>query len=122
MHEMGIAMQIVEIAVNSIPVNFQGKSVETVNLKVGKLSAIVPDSLQFCYDIVIRETLLAGSKLNIEEIPVKARCRECHFEWTIDGPEFICKNCQSGAIDIIAGRELDIESIEIADREILDAG
>ncbi len=122
MHEMGIAMQIVEIALDAIPPNLQEKSVETVNLKVGKLSAIVPDSLRFCFDVVTRETRLAGVKLNIEEIPVKARCRECHFEWIIEGPAFTCKNCQSGAIDIITGRELDIESIEIADREIPDAG
>ncbi len=122
MHEMGIAMQIIEIALDSIPPNLQGKAVEKVNLKVGKLSAIVPESLRFCFDVVARDTLLAGSKLNIEEIPVKAKCRDCHFEWTINDPEFTCKNCQGGAIDIIAGRELDIESIEIADREKPDAG
>ena len=117
MHEMGIAMQIVEIAIDSIPSDLQGKAVETVNLKVGKLSAIVPDSLRFCFDVVTRDTALAGAKLNIEEIPVTARCKECGFEWIIDGPAFACKNCQSGAIDIITGRELDIDSIEIADGE-----
>ena len=122
MHEMGIAMQIVEIAIDSIPPNLRGEKVERVNLKVGKLSAIVPESLRFCFDVVTRDTPLAGSKLNIEEIPVRARCRDCHFEWTMDGPEFVCKNCQGGTIDIIAGRELDIDSIEIADGEKPDAG
>lgn len=121
MHEMGIAMQVMEIALDSIPLNFQGKEVERINLKVGRLSAIVPESLRFCFDIVVRDTPLAGSKLNIEEIPVKARCRDCHFEWTIDDPVFTCTRCQSGAVDIIAGRELDIESIEIADRDKPDA-
>ena len=121
MHEMGIAMQIVEIAIDSIPPNLRGEKVERVNLKVGKLSAIVPESLRFCFDVVARDTALAGAKLDIKEIPVKARCRDCRFEWTIDGPVFVCKKCHSGAIDIIAGRELDIESIEIADGEKPDA-
>ena len=117
MHEMGIALQIIEIAAASIPEDVKGVKVERVNLKIGKLSAIVPDSLIFCYDVASRDTPLAGSRLHIEEIPVVARCRDCQTEWTISGPAFTCPGCSSGAIEIVSGRELDIESIEIADGE-----
>jgi len=117
MHEMGIAMEIVEIAISSIPDNIKNVCVERVNLKVGKLAAIVPDSLRFCFDIVSKDTPLAGAKLNIEEIPVVARCRECDFKWTINSPVFKCKKCKSGLIDILSGRELDIISIEVVDEQ-----
>ena len=115
MHEMGVAMQIAEIATASIPADMQQARVERVNLKVGKLSAIVPDSLQFCFRIVVQNTQLEGAELAIQEIPVVARCNDCRNEWTIDNPVFTCNKCNSGAIELLSGRELDIDSIEIAD-------
>ena len=115
MHEMGIAMEIVDIAKASIPADMQGSKVRKVNLQVGKLSAIVADSLRFCFDLVIKDTPLEGAELSIEELPVVARCKDCSTEWTVTEAVFTCKNCQSGAIDILSGRELDITSIEIED-------
>jgi len=115
MHEMGIAMQIVEIAAASIPKSVENVQVERVNIKVGKLSAIVPESLRFCFDIVAKDTPISGAELMIEEVSVVARCNECSTEWTITGPVFTCIKCNSGSIQILSGRELDIVSIEIAD-------
>ncbi len=113
MHEMGVAMQIIEIATASIPEDMKGARVERINLKVGKLSAIVPDSLGFCFEIAAKETQLEGAELVIEEIPVTARCKDCDNEWTIDSPVFSCSRCQSGSIELLSGRELDIDSIEV---------
>jgi hydrogenase nickel incorporation protein HypA/HybF len=115
MHEMGIAMEIVDIAKASIPADMQGARVQRVNLQVGRLSAIVPDSLLFCFDLVIKDTPLEGAELSIEEVPVVARCKDCQTQWTVTEPVFICNACQSGAIDMLSGRELDITSIEIED-------
>ena len=115
MHEMGIALQIVEIATASIPPDAGNVQVEKINLKIGKLAAVVPDSLRFCFDVVIKDTPLDGAKLVIEELPVVARCNDCNTQWTIHSPAFTCDNCASGSLEIISGRELDIESIEIAE-------
>ena len=102
---MGIALQIIEIASASIPQSETPIQVEKVNLKVGKMAAIVPDSLRFCFEIAAKDSLLSGAVLHIEE------------EWTIGEPVFQCPQCGSGQLDIISGRELNIESIEIADDE-----
>ncbi|MCP4121755.1 MAG: hydrogenase maturation nickel metallochaperone HypA [Bacteroidetes bacterium] len=115
MHEMGIAMQVVDIATASIPPGMEDVPVECVNLKIGKLAAVVPDSLRFCFEIIIKDTRLEGAKLDIEEVPVKARCKDCNIEWIIDGPAFSCEKCKSGSIEILSGRELEVASIEIAD-------
>ncbi len=117
MHEMGIALQIIEIASASIPHSETPIQVEKVNLKVGKMAAIVSDSLRFCFEIAAKDSLLSGAALHIEEVPVRARCKDCDAVWTIDEPVFTCQQCSSGKIDIISGRELNIESIEIADDE-----
>ncbi|QTA79124.1 Hydrogenase maturation factor [Desulfonema limicola] len=115
MHEMGIAMQLVEIASAAIPGDMENIQVEKVNLKLGKLSSVVPDSLRFCFEIITKETLLAGAELCIQEIEVTARCNDCNAEWTITGPAFSCEKCKSGNITIVSGQELEISSIEIAD-------
>ncbi|MFO8049540.1 MAG: hydrogenase maturation nickel metallochaperone HypA [Desulfosudaceae bacterium] len=115
MHEMGIAMQIVEIAQNAIPPGLENPAVARVNLRIGKMTAVVPDSLTFCFDIATRDTPLAGASLVIEELPVNLRCRECDHQWTVSSPEFICPRCGNGKVDMLSGRELEIASIELAD-------
>lgn len=114
-HEFGIAANIIEIAVDSIPGDLNNIPIEKINLKIGKLSSVVPESLKFCFETMIPGTRLEGAKLSIEEAPVIAKCRECNFQWIVSEPVFICKKCGGGLIDIISGRELDICSIEIAD-------
>jgi hydrogenase nickel incorporation protein HypA/HybF len=99
MHEMGIALQIVEITTTSLPADLGAARVAAVNLKIGKLAAVVPESLRFCFDVVV------------------ASCNDCNARWTIDEPVFICKTCQSGSLEILSGRELDIESIEVVEEE-----
>jgi len=121
MHEMGIAMQIIEIATASIPDDMQGAKVARVNLKVGKLSAVVPDSLRFCFEIAAQNTPLGEAELNIEEVPVVIHCGDCNTRWTIDEPIFTCRKCNSGAIKVVSGRELDIDSIEVADKDTANA-
>ncbi|MBW2573955.1 MAG: hydrogenase maturation nickel metallochaperone HypA [Deltaproteobacteria bacterium] len=121
MHEMGIAMEIVEITIASIPAGMQGHRVERVNLKIGKLSAVVPESLRFCFEIVAKDTPLCDAELNIEEVPVVVRCRDCNSQETINEPVFACRKCSSGSVEVISGQELDITSIEIADEDEADA-
>jgi hydrogenase nickel incorporation protein HypA/HybF len=113
MHEMGIATEIVRIAVASIPEEMAGSRVVRVHLKVGKLAAVVSDSLKFCFEIVARETPAEGAQLEIQEMAVAARCHACDHQWEIENTVFSCPRCGSGAIDMLSGRELDIESIEL---------
>jgi len=121
MHEMGIALQIVEIATASIPPDMGEVRIAKVNLKVGKLAAVVPESLRFCFNVATKDTPLDGAELSIEELPVLARCNECTTEWTISEAVFKCESCNSGDLEILSGRELDIESIEIAEEDQHDS-
>jgi hydrogenase nickel incorporation protein HypA/HybF len=113
MHEMGIAAEIVRIAVDSIPEEMAGSKVVRVNLRLGRLSAVVSESLRFCFEIVAKETPAEGAQLEIQQVPVVARCHECDHQWEIETAAFGCPRCGSGAIDMLSGRELDIDSIEL---------
>jgi len=115
MHEMGIALEIIDIVKDHLPADKPAVKVERVNVQIGKLSAIVADSLRFCFDIAIQDTPVAGAKLIIEEVPVVARCNACAHCWTIDQPVFVCPICGGGSLNLLSGRELDIKSIEITE-------
>lgn len=123
MHEMGIALQVIEIAAASIPEELRHARVARVNLTVGKLSAVVSDSLRFCFEVAAKDSPLEGAELAIEEIDVVASCNACDHQWTIEAPAFSCPLCKSGNITLVSGRELDIRSIEIEDEsnDTLDA-
>ena len=113
MHEMGIAIEVIKIATASIPVDAPHARVARVNLSIGKLAAVIPDSLRFCFGMAARDTPLAGAELIIEEIPVRIRCQDCHATRTVAKPVFQCQKCGSDSVTVISGQELDIRSIEI---------
>ncbi len=117
MHEMGIAMEILSIAAASIPETLKGSRVSSIRLKVGKLTAVVPESLRFCFSIASQDTPLAGASLQIESLPVVARCDHCRHQWTLDAPSFSCPACDSGKVTLISGRELEIDSIELEEED-----
>lgn len=108
MHELGITQNIVAI----VSEYAQEQKVLRVLLEIGKLSAIMPDAIRFCFDICSQGTILEGAKLEILEIPGLLCCRQCHQEILIDKPVGICK-CGSKELDLIAGEELKIKEIEI---------
>jgi len=114
MHEMGIALEVIKIVSESVPDDAGDASVEAVNLAIGRLSAVVPESLRFCFEVASKKTPAAGAKLNIEVIPVMAECDDCGVKWEITGPAFSCGKCGSESITLLSGRELEIKSIEIS--------
>lgn len=113
MHEAGIALQIVRIALGAIPDDAGKVQVRRVHLNIGKLCAVVPDSLIFCFRYAVRETRLDGAELVINEIPAMAECHAGGYEWFIEMPVFECPECDSRQTQMVSGRELEVESIEV---------
>lgn len=109
---MGIALQILEIARASLPADARATR---VRLRVGKLTAVVPASLRFCFGAAAQGTPFEGAELDITEIPVVARCQACGVQMPLPAPPFRCSGCGGGRLDFLSGRELLVESIEVAD-------
>lgn len=108
MHELSITQTIIDTVIDAA----QGASVQRITLEIGELSAILPDSIQFCFDACTPNTPLAGAELEIQTVPGRGRCRACGHEMPLDMPYGICDQCDSLAIDIIAGQGLVILSME----------
>ena len=113
MHELSIVSSIVESVTDSLAA-YPGAQVKEVRLRVGALSSVIEDSLQFCYQIATDDTPLAGSKLVVNILPVVMHCEPCGQDVTlISLQSFRCTRCGEPVGDLRQGRELEIDSIEI---------
>lgn len=108
MHELSVTQTIIEMVIEAA----QGAPVRRITLEIGELSAILPESIQFCFEACIPNTPLAGANLDIIMVPGRGRCRTCGHEMALDMPYGICEQCDSLAIEIVAGQELVLRSME----------
>jgi len=108
MHEMGITRNIVSI----VAAHAKTQKVRRVKLEVGKLSAVMPDALLFCFDVVAKGTVLEGAKLEIVEVVGQALCRDCGEQVELHEIVTACV-CGSRNLKRISGDELNIKEMEL---------
>jgi hydrogenase nickel incorporation protein HypA/HybF len=91
------------------------RRVTGVNLRIGVLSDVIPHWAQNYFDMLSKDTLADGARLNIERVPLSLKCRACGIEKTYDEGDwaFSCESCQSLDIEIMSGRDMTVASIEI---------
>jgi hydrogenase nickel incorporation protein HypA/HybF len=113
MHELSIAYNLVEVASQSA-IEAGAKRVTAVHLRLGALSGVVRDALEFSYEVATSGTILDHSALIVKELPVKVYCTVCEAEVELASVQrFRCPVCDTPSGDLRQGRELEIESIEI---------
>lgn len=110
MHEMSITLSIVD----EITGRLGATPVTAVRLEIGKLSGVVVDSIRFCFDLATEGTTLAGARLVVDEPLGHARCRPCGREFDTADPIVLCPDCTASDVDVRAGRELRIVSVEVS--------
>lgn len=112
MHEMSIAQSVVDIVEEEMTRN--GASIlRSVRLNIGRMSAVVPDSLSFCFEVITGGTRLEGARLFMDIIPLRGFCHSCESEFEIEDYTFSCTMCGSTKIDTISGQDLSIVEIEV---------
>ena len=87
--------------------------VEAVHLQVGDFTCVEPEALKFTFAAAVQGTWLAGSTLQIETVPLRARCLSCSGVYAPD-PEraYHCPCCDRPMEEIVSGRELRIRSVD----------
>jgi len=89
--------------------------IRAVGLRIGELTDLVPEALQFGFEVITRGGPFDGVRLEIEAVPLEARCSACARSFGINDYIFACPDCGSGKIEILKGQEMDIGYIEIDD-------
>lgn len=112
MHELSLVAAVVDEGTRVLA--REGASrVLSVRLLLGLLSCADRDALEMCFPLAVRDTALAGAKLEVVLEPLTLRCQACGEEGRSWEPILACGSCQSGAVEILGGRDLVIESMEV---------
>ena len=116
MHELSIAQGIFDLVQQHVPQD-QAASVRAVTVRLGSLSGVVADSLEFCFSAIVAGTPYGGASLSIDRVPTRARCNDCSGEFTIDELVFRCPHCAGPHVRVISGDELQVIAVELEDPE-----
>ena len=113
MHELGIMTGVMD-AVTKSASEAGADKVLKVTLSVGEMTECIEDALAFAFEALSEsEPMMDGAELVITMIKPKSRCLECGAEFEHDRFHMFCPECDSFATELLAGRELQIDSIEV---------
>ena len=113
MHELSIALSIVEVAWEECAQR-GGARLRAVHLRIGPLAGIVPDALRFSWVAACAETPLEGSQLLIEQVPLKIHCPACQAQHQLGRIYPLrCPACGADQVDIVQGKELEVVALEV---------
>ncbi len=114
MHELSIAMSIVEMAQEEA--ERRTVKIDVVHLELGQLSGVVTEALLFSYEMACCGTPLEGSKLVIIDVPIEVYCPNCKGPKVLSSMQwFCCPECGAPTPEVIHGRELAITALEVRD-------
>ncbi len=112
MHELSIAMNIIEIVSqqarkSNLPV------IDEIEIEIGKLSGVEIEALEFVMGIAAHGTILENSRTIITEIPGIARCLVCSKEFITESLFAQCPECKEFNFEILQGQELRVKSLNV---------
>jgi hydrogenase nickel incorporation protein HypA/HybF len=114
MHELSLCHQISRIVERAA----QGRQVAVIEMDIGQLRQVVPETLVYCWGIVSQNTPLAGSRLDIDYRPVVLSCQDCGRETRLNGLAILkCAFCASPSVDVLGGEEFIVRSLLLEDSD-----
>jgi hydrogenase nickel incorporation protein HypA/HybF len=116
MHELSIAIGLVDAACDELTRLGPGVRVVALHVRVGAMSGVVRDALAFSFDVAAEGTAVSGARLEIDETPVTIHCVRCRADAPLDAwPPLRCPRCGEPTDDVRGGRELQLTALEVMD-------
>ena len=112
MHELAITQSMLDIVLEGAKES-GARKVGAINLVIGELSGFVEESVRFYFDFLAKDTIAEGAALHFKPISPQARCRSCDKPFKVREFDWSCPQCGGSDIEITAGKELFVESIDI---------
>ncbi len=113
MHEMSLAegvLQLIEDAARKQ----EFEKVTAVWLEIGQLSGVEVEAMSFCFDVVTRDSIADGARLEIIALPGTGWCMKCAM--TVPMAEVFgeCPQCGGHQMQVTGGTEMRVKELEVA--------
>jgi len=112
MHEQSIVESLLALAIEKAE-QAKASKILRIYVVVGELSGVVVESVSFYFSFLSRDTIAAQANLFFMRIPAQLRCRNCNKVFVLENLNFHCPGCKEQQVEIIGGRELYIDSMEV---------
>ncbi len=113
MHELGIMTGVLDAAEKAAREAGATKLLK-VSLSIGEMTEAIEDALVFAWEALTADDPYAkDAELSVNMIRPKSRCLDCGAVFEHDRFHMFCPECDSFALELLAGRELQIDSIEV---------
>lgn len=117
MHELAVTENILKVAISEAERN-GARRITKIKLRIGAFTMVDPECVRYYFSLIGKDTMAREAVLEVKKTPLRLRCRACSGELEIpeeDLPLFACTSCGSTEVEILSGRELFVESIEVED-------
>ena len=112
MHEQTIVESLIALALEEAE-KAKASKILRIYLVVGEFSGVVEEAVDFYFSILSRNTIAEDAGLFYMRIPAQVRCRNCDRIFTPERLDFHCPDCNEQQVEIVAGSELYIDSMEV---------
>jgi hydrogenase nickel incorporation protein HypA/HybF len=112
MHELAITQSMFELVMEHAK-KANARKVSKIKLNIGEMTGVVGDCVQFYFGFLSQGTPAEGASISFNMIPPRARCRNCGNTFELKELDFSCPACGRNGLEIVSGKELFVESIEV---------
>jgi hydrogenase nickel incorporation protein HypA/HybF len=112
MHEQSIVDSLLALALENAQKGKASK-IRKINVVIGELSGAVDESMEFYFNFLRQGTIAEEAVLVFTHKPAQLQCRKCKSVFTPEKQSYQCPKCKTAEVDIVGGRELYLESLEV---------
>jgi hydrogenase nickel incorporation protein HypA/HybF len=112
MHEQSIVESILTLALKNAE-RANACKIVRIDLVVGGYTGVVEDSVSFYFGFLSQNTIAAGAQIRYTHVPGQLRCRDCDLLFPLQKRDYRCPKCEGRRVEIVGGRELYIENMEV---------
>lgn len=112
MHELSIVESLLDVVLESAD-KARATKVIRIHVVVGDLSGVVDDYMSLYFNFLSEKTIAHGAEIVFTHKPARLRCRPCNVDFSPEGSDFGCPRCKEQQVDIIGGRELYVDEMEV---------
>lgn len=112
MHEQSIVESLLTLALQNAE-KANARKIVGIHLVVGDYTGIVEEAVNLYFGFLGKDTIAAGAKITYTHVPGQLRCRDCDLLFPLKKRDFRCPKCLGGRVEIVGGRELYIDNMEV---------
>lgn len=114
MHEISLIEETLNLALEYAQ-RENATRIHSLKMSIGENSGVVPEALQFAFEVVTQGTIAENALLQIDSIPVTCWCSTCNKEFqATDSYDYFCPDCEQRSFDIMKGKEIELTSLEVS--------